>query len=69
MEIKVECPLRDPHKERDNAKAAAVKFLKQHPKASVIIFLDGHTYTDDGTVIYYGTESAPLSIVRFIGLP
>lgn len=69
VKIKVRCPLRNPDKERDKAKAAALKFLKQHPNASVIIFLDGKIDQYYGTLIYYGTESAPLSIVSFTTHP
>ncbi|KAG9030999.1 hypothetical protein FS837_003128 [Tulasnella sp. UAMH 9824] len=48
---------------REQAKHAARDFLGVHRNASVIMVLDAHAYTGDGTVVFYDRESAPLAIV------
>ncbi|KAG9018015.1 hypothetical protein FRB90_012623 [Tulasnella sp. 427] len=54
--------------EHQAAKAAALDFLESHPDASVILFVDGHTFTQDGTVVYFDNESAPLSVLLLLCL-
>ncbi|KAG9041184.1 hypothetical protein FS837_012640, partial [Tulasnella sp. UAMH 9824] len=62
VEIQVNSLLTHADPAREQAKQAATEFLRVHPKASVIIVLDAHSYTKDGTVVVYDPESAPLPI-------
>lgn len=68
VDIRVTRSFRENDPERQAAKTEATTFLQRHPTASVVIVLDAHSYSDDGTVVAYKQESAPLSILLTLAL-